>query len=180
MKKPVKLPFLDFSTRELRLRYCEAEVRLNRRLAPDVYRGVVPIVRRGAGLAIDAEGEAVEHAVWMRRLPDGRRLEELVPRGEAGPDLFRRLGRRLARGLGTGDVSRSLVHCNLGPRPAADKTTRRGRRESTLRTETWMSGRTPHRGASTEPAPRQPEPTRLPGSEETPQDCPIHKTRCAR
>src|SRR5262245_8101309 len=43
IKKPVKLPFVDFSTLELRRRFCEEELRLNRRLAPQIYLGVVPI-----------------------------------------------------------------------------------------------------------------------------------------
>src|SRR5262245_9937017 len=43
VKKPVKLPFVDFSTLELRKRFCDEELRLNRRLAPELYVGVVPI-----------------------------------------------------------------------------------------------------------------------------------------
>ncbi len=46
IKKPVQLGFLDFSTLERRRHFCEEEVRLNRRLAPDVYLGVVPVTRR--------------------------------------------------------------------------------------------------------------------------------------
>ena len=48
LKRAVKYSYLDFSTAEKRHRSCEDEVRLGRRLAPDVYRGVVP-VRRGSG-----------------------------------------------------------------------------------------------------------------------------------
>ncbi|MBS0204645.1 MAG: AAA family ATPase [Planctomycetes bacterium] len=71
VKKPVRLPFLDFSTLELRKFYCEEEVRLNRRLAPDVYRGVVPIHATAAGLRIgDGDGPIVEWAVQMVRLPE--------------------------------------------------------------------------------------------------------------
>ena len=49
VKKPVNLGFLDFSTLEKRLHFCEEEVRLNRRLAPHVYLGVVPVVRTAKG-----------------------------------------------------------------------------------------------------------------------------------
>ena len=72
VKKPVRLPFLDFSTLEQRKFYCDEEVRLNRRLAPDVYLGVVPIQATPDGLRIggDAEGPVVEWAVKMTRLPD--------------------------------------------------------------------------------------------------------------
>jgi aminoglycoside phosphotransferase family enzyme len=44
LKKPVRFDFLDFSTAELRREACENEVKLNRRLAPGVYLGVVPVV----------------------------------------------------------------------------------------------------------------------------------------
>ena len=47
LKKPVKLGFVDYSTLERRRHFCEEEVRLNRRLAPDVYHGVVPVARQG-------------------------------------------------------------------------------------------------------------------------------------
>ena len=76
VKKPVRLPFLDFSTLERRKFFCDEEVRLNRRLAPDVYRGVVPIHATPAGLRIgtdageDIAGPVVEWAVRMNRLPD--------------------------------------------------------------------------------------------------------------
>ena len=60
VKKPVKLGFLDFSTLEKRLHFCEEEVRLNRRLAPQVYLGVVPVVRTGDRVQFEGEGEVVE------------------------------------------------------------------------------------------------------------------------
>lgn len=78
VKKPVKLPFLDFSTLQQRKFYCDQEVRLNRRLAPEVYLGVVPIYSTSAGLRIgDTQTDGkhgsdpiVEWAVWMTRLPE--------------------------------------------------------------------------------------------------------------
>src|SRR5215475_13383350 len=62
VKKPVELAFLDFSTLEKRLHFCRQEVRLNRRVAPDVYLGVVPVVRTTSGLKWEGEGEAIEWA----------------------------------------------------------------------------------------------------------------------
>src|SRR6188508_3176981 len=56
LKKPVRLPFLDFSSPQRRRRFCEEEVRLNRRLAPDVYLGVVPVTRAGKGLRFGGDG----------------------------------------------------------------------------------------------------------------------------
>src|SRR4051812_4229850 len=76
VKKPVNPGFLDFSTLEKRHHFCQEEVRLNRRLAPDVYLGVVPIVRAGDGLRCEGEDEPIEWAVKMRRLADGVTLHE--------------------------------------------------------------------------------------------------------
>lgn len=81
LRKPVDLGFLDFSSATARNADCEREVRLNRRLAPDVYLGVAPVRVQGGRIRIgplaDAprtagpDEEAPEHCVVMRRLPDG-------------------------------------------------------------------------------------------------------------
>lgn len=78
MKKPVSLPFLDFTTLEDRRLNCVAEVTLNRRLAVDVYYGVQPVVRRNGSLAIGGPGQPVEWLVHMRRLPAERMLDYLI------------------------------------------------------------------------------------------------------
>src|SRR6516165_7816820 len=96
VKKPVNPGFLDFSTLEKRHHFCEEEVRLNRRLAPDVYLGVVPVVRIGSGLRFEGEGEPVEWAVKMRRLPDGVTLHERLGRDEVGPGLVEAFARNMA------------------------------------------------------------------------------------
>src|SRR6266568_8613069 len=74
LRKPVNLGFLDFSTLDQRQADCEAEVRLNRRLCPDLYLGVVDIVERDGCLSIAGPGQAVEQAVLMRRLPEAGML----------------------------------------------------------------------------------------------------------
>jgi len=82
VKKPVQLGFLDFGTPERRRAACEAEVRLNARLAPDVYLGVLPIVQRPDGtLAATGAGPTVDWAVHMRRLDDGRRADTMLAEG---------------------------------------------------------------------------------------------------
>jgi aminoglycoside phosphotransferase family enzyme/predicted kinase len=96
VKKPVNPGFLDFSTLAKRLHYCQEEVRLNRRLAQQVYLGVVPVVRCHEGLRFEGEGEAVEWAVKMQRLPDEATLLERLRRGEVGPPLVEALARRIA------------------------------------------------------------------------------------
>ena len=82
IKKPVALDFLDFTTPEKRRHFCEEEVRLNRRLASQVYLGVVPVVRRDARLAVEGDGTAVEWAVKMQRLPGEVTLHEAQASGE--------------------------------------------------------------------------------------------------
>jgi aminoglycoside phosphotransferase family enzyme/predicted kinase len=82
-KRPVDLGFLDFTTLERREAACRAEVLLNARLAPDVYLGVVPVRLDGHGLAsLSGDGAIVDWAVHMRRLPDERRADVLLARGE--------------------------------------------------------------------------------------------------
>lgn len=70
VKKPVKLPFLDFSTLEQRKFFCDEEVRINRRLAPDVYLGVVQISQTSQGLCFEGSGPVLDWAVKMSRLPE--------------------------------------------------------------------------------------------------------------
>jgi aminoglycoside phosphotransferase family enzyme/predicted kinase len=83
LKKPVKFDFLDFSTPELRKRACLNEVRLNRRLAPGVYIGVLPILQKSAGrLALFGDGEPIDWLVHMRRLPQGRALDHRIRNGQ--------------------------------------------------------------------------------------------------
>jgi uncharacterized protein len=101
LKKPVRFEFLDYSTRERRRFFCEEEVRLNRRLAPSVYLGVVPILRAAAGFVLGEEGaragapEVVDHVVKMRRLPQDRMLDRMLREGRAGADDVARIVERL-------------------------------------------------------------------------------------
>ena len=79
LKKPVRYAFLDFSTLASRQRTCQEELRLNRRLAQDVYLGVVPLVRRSDDtLALDVRGQCVDWLVMMRRLPAERMLDRAI------------------------------------------------------------------------------------------------------
>jgi aminoglycoside phosphotransferase family enzyme/predicted kinase len=98
VKKPLDLGFADYSTLERRRRFSEAEVRLNRRLAPDVYLGVVPITRGSDGsLRIGGRGETVEVAVEMRRLPADRMLDRLLCAGEIDNEQMDTLAELLVR-----------------------------------------------------------------------------------
>ena len=97
IKKPVNPGFADFSTLERRTAACAEEVRLNRRLCPSVYLGVVNLVADGPGYAIDRPGQPVEVAVRMRRLPEAGMLAALLTKGIADERLIIRLARFLAR-----------------------------------------------------------------------------------
>src|SRR5262245_37733737 len=96
VKKPVRLEFLDYSTLTKRRRCCEEEFRLNRRLAPDVYLGVVPITATPGGVRVGGMGAVVEWAVQMRRLPDEATLAARLGREEIDIATIEELARRVA------------------------------------------------------------------------------------
>ncbi len=96
IKKPVDLGFLDFSTLAKRRHFCDQEVLLNRRLAPSVYLGVVPVTRSGEGVQVEGDGEVIEWAVKMRRLPESATLEKRLQRGELARESVAHLARRIA------------------------------------------------------------------------------------
>ncbi len=96
IKKSVDPGFLDFTTLEKRLHFCREEVRLNRRLAPDVYLGVVPVVQTPHGVRIEAEGEVLEWAVKMKRLPDESTVLERLRRTEVNTQLVEAIAQRIA------------------------------------------------------------------------------------
>ncbi|MGI9302718.1 MAG: hypothetical protein ACR2RB_08440 [Gammaproteobacteria bacterium] len=91
LKKPVRYPHLDFSTIDARHRNCELEVNLNRRLAGDVYIGVVPLTVSTQGeLSLDGGGKPVDYLVLMRRLGEDHALEHIIRnRLKCRPDLCR-------------------------------------------------------------------------------------------
>lgn len=96
LKKPVRLDFLDYGTVGARKEACEAEVRLNRRLAPDVYLGSERLsVTTDGKLTLGAGERTVDWLVKMRRLPRPRMLDEVVERGSAQREDLVALGRVL-------------------------------------------------------------------------------------
>jgi uncharacterized protein len=96
IRKPVNLGFVDFTTLEKRKHDCDEEVRLNRRLAPSVYRGVVPITIENGRVRVDGKDEAIEWAVEMVRLPDDGTLKARLAHDEATVEQIEALARRLA------------------------------------------------------------------------------------
>jgi aminoglycoside phosphotransferase family enzyme/predicted kinase len=96
LRKAVAPGFLDFGTRAARNADCEREVRLNRRLAPDVYLGVAPLESGRVGAIAEVTRADVEHVVVMRRLPDGGDALSLLARGALGPAHVRAAAARIA------------------------------------------------------------------------------------
>jgi aminoglycoside phosphotransferase family enzyme/predicted kinase len=101
LRRPVRLSFVDFSSAEERLADCLREVRLNRRLAPDLYLGIAPVLRDGdrvrvGPLSEEPAGEALEHGVVMRRLAEGRDLRSMLERGEASARHVDRIAARMS------------------------------------------------------------------------------------
>lgn len=97
LKKPARYDSLDFSTLAARRQTCEAELRLNRRLAPDVYLDIVPLTLRADGeLTLGGEGRIIDWLVKMRRLPAGRMLDRAIAQGEAAAEDVRALATLLA------------------------------------------------------------------------------------
>jgi aminoglycoside phosphotransferase family enzyme len=91
LKKPVRLSFVDYSSLEARLHYCQEEVRLNRRLAPTLYLDVVPVTGTPAQPTLGGAGPAQDHAVRMLRFADGALFSEQLAAGtlpEAAVDAF--------------------------------------------------------------------------------------------
>lgn len=96
IKKPVKLPFLDFSDLATRARLCFEELRLNRRLAPALYVDVVPIHGTPAEPRLHGDGPAIEYALRMHQFPPGALLSEQLVAGSLQPEHLDRLAQRLA------------------------------------------------------------------------------------
>lgn len=89
LKRAVLLDYVDYSTAEKRRAACEAEVRLNRRTAPDLYRGVRAITREPAGaLAIDGQGVPIEWVVEMARFDEETLFDRLAVRRALEPALM--------------------------------------------------------------------------------------------
>lgn len=98
IKKPVHYDFLDASTLELRKHYCEEELRLNRRIAPDLYLDVVPIALVDGRLRIDAAGaQPIEYAVRMRQFDTRDVLANLLDQHDIRTQEMIELARLLAQ-----------------------------------------------------------------------------------
>jgi len=110
MKRAVWFPYMDFSTREKRRQFCEAELRLNRRTAPSIYREVLPLTREpDGGLALGGAGAVVDWVVVMARFDEDTLFDRLAQRGALTGPLLDALADAIA-----------VFHTAAEPRPDVD------------------------------------------------------------
>ncbi len=98
VKKPVDFGFLNFTTLEKRKHFCFQEVKLNQRLAEDIYMGVLPITYddRGYRVGEGEGGKVVEYAVKMKKIPQDSLMKSLFNRGELRKEHLREIAHVLA------------------------------------------------------------------------------------
>jgi len=97
IKKPIKLDFLDYSTLAKRRNYCELELELNRRWAPDIYLDVVPISGSFQAPVVGGKGTPIEYAVKMHQFPQSAQLDEQLAAGLLDRDDMLDLAETVAR-----------------------------------------------------------------------------------
>lgn len=111
IRKPVNLGYVDYSTLEKRKLFSEKELTLNRRLCPGAYIGLVPVVRNKKGrIQLDGEGETVDYAVKMKRLPMAGMMDYLLQTDGVTIDMVAAVARKMVEfhaGAATGgDINR--------------------------------------------------------------------------
>ena len=110
IKKPLKLPFLDFSTLAQRRLSCADELRLNRRFAPDIYLDVIGIFGTPENPQWQGEGAPIEYAVKMRRFDEAGRLDRVCARRELQPSHLSALADTLAVFHDTAAIAAAASH----------------------------------------------------------------------
>ena len=95
IKKPVNFGFLDFTSLEKRRYFCEQEILLNRRLAPEIYLGVVPIAESDGEISYEGRGTVIDYAVKMVQIPDESLMHHLVKQNRVTAEMMEALARKL-------------------------------------------------------------------------------------
>jgi len=96
IKKSLHLDFLDFSTLERRLHFCEEELRLNRRMAPSLYLAVVPICNTDDKPSVGGKGDVIEYALKMQQFPQSAQLDEQIDDGLLNENDMQELAQTIA------------------------------------------------------------------------------------
>lgn len=109
IKKPVDYSFLNFSTLELRKYFCEREIFLNKRLTPDVYLEVLPVLGNGCKIKIgDGDGAIIDYVVRMKKLDTTKQMDRLLQDGKVSVKDIQNLAERIASFHQTAEIIRDL------------------------------------------------------------------------
>ena len=119
LKKPVRLPFLDYGTPERRRHFCEEEVRLNQRLAPSLYLGVSRVTGTPDAPVLNGAGPVLDYAVRMRRFPDDALFSARADAGTLSPQDVDRLAAMLADFHAAAPVAKEPAAASLRERSLA-------------------------------------------------------------
>src|SRR4030095_7828203 len=96
LKKPVDFGFLDYTTLNKRLKACEDEIRLNRRLCAETYIGLGRVIDLDGAIRFSGKtGKIVDYCVWMKRLPEDRMLDRMVANNTVTEAVIDRVAARL-------------------------------------------------------------------------------------
>jgi aminoglycoside phosphotransferase family enzyme len=95
VKKPIDLGYLDYTTLEKRRFFCHRELKLNRRLSPDIYLEVLPIVQHHDKIILGNEGEAIEYTVKMVQLPPDCMMNVLLDNNQVSEGMVRQVAQKL-------------------------------------------------------------------------------------
>jgi len=95
VKKPVNLGYLDYTTLTKRRFFCQREVELNRRLCPDAYLGIVPIVKARGKISLGGRGRVIDCAVKMRYLPQDRMMNVLLANNQVSAEMVTQVAQKL-------------------------------------------------------------------------------------
>ena len=119
LKKPLKFSFLDFSVLWKRKLYCERELRLNKRLCPEIYLSVLPVtIDKNNNVKIGSTGEAdakianpdsyvLDYAVKMLRIPENRKMNYLLESGDITVEIIEQIAKILSGFHSKADVIRN-------------------------------------------------------------------------
>jgi hypothetical protein len=105
VKKPVDFGFLDFTSLERRKHYCEQEVKLNRRLSPAIYLGVIEITQEKDRIGLEGRGDVIEYAVKMKQIPEGLLMDKLLEKGQVTPEMIESVAEKLASFYSTAETN---------------------------------------------------------------------------
>jgi len=97
VKKPVDFGFLDFTSLEKRKYFCEQEVKLNRRLSPDIYLGVERITEEGNRILLGGQGKLLEYVVKMKQIPEEFLMDKLLEKKQVTSKMIESVSEKLVQ-----------------------------------------------------------------------------------